>query len=248
MICLAVADNGDNHSLEKAQSIDTLCAVDGTSDGSLSDFRFHALAGQRIAIEIQAQRIGSTMDAVLRLLDASGKPIKTIDDEAVCPDGRFSHTFAVEGDYVLEVFDSRFAAGGRYRLRVGDFPIIDTPLPIAAALGSRVQCSFIGPDAALLPAREVQLPTAYAYKSIPIAAKLAEGKSSAWVPMLLRSEPHFAESASTTALVALHRSAVFSAPPTKSIASQFKARKGKPFASVGRLAVYRFQRCWSCNC
>ena len=79
-------DNGDNHLLEKAQAIETLCVVDGISDGGQSDFyQFHALAGQRIAMEIHAQRIGSTMDAVMRLLDSAGKTIQVVDDAAICP-------------------------------------------------------------------------------------------------------------------------------------------------------------------
>ena len=177
----SVVDNGANHQREKAQEITALCGVDGTSDGPLSDFyRFHASANQRVAFEVQAQRIGSAMDTVVRLLDASGKQLLLVDDEEGYPDSRFAFEFKQEGDYFVEVFDSRFAAGGRYRLRVGDFPIVSAPMPMAAQLGSRVQCSFVGPDAAILPAREVEIPAAYADESMNITVRLPEGKSSAW--------------------------------------------------------------------
>ncbi len=66
----SVVDNAANHQREQAQAINPMCGVDGNSDGPLSDFyRFHAQAGQRIAFEVHAQRLGSSMDPVLRLID-----------------------------------------------------------------------------------------------------------------------------------------------------------------------------------
>jgi len=182
----SVSDSGKNHQREQAQEIVSLCGVDGTSDGPLSDFyRLHAQAGERIAFEMHAQRLGSTMDSVMRLLDSAGKQLALTDDGESGADGRFAYEFKQEGDYIIEVFDSRFAAGGRYRLRVGDFPIITTPLPLAAQLSSRVLCSFVGQDSALVATREVEIPAAYAYDTMDIAVRLPEGKSSAWVPMLI---------------------------------------------------------------
>ncbi len=190
----SIVDNAANHQREQAQAIVPMCGVDGTSDGPLSDFyRFHAQAGQRIAFEVHAQRIGSTMDPVLRLLDATGKQVWMIDDEDGCPDSRFAFEFKDEGDYLLEVFDSRFAAGGRYRLRIGDFPIVSAPMPLAAQFGTRFECGFVGQDAAKLPAREVEIPTTYPYETMSIAARLPEGKSSSWVPMLLRTSVQVSE-------------------------------------------------------
>ena len=190
----SVVDNAANHQREQAQAINPLCGVDGTSDGPQSDFyRIHALAGQRIAFEVHAQRLGSAMDPVVRLLDAAGKPVLLIDDEEGCPDSRFAYEFKQEGDYFVEVFDSRFAAGGRYRLRIGDFPIVSAPMPMAAQLGSRIQCSFVGLDAAKIPAREVEIPSAYPYDTLNIAVRFPDGKSSAWVPMLLRSAAQVSE-------------------------------------------------------
>ncbi len=195
----SVLDNGTNHQREQAQEIASLAGIDGTSDGPLSDFyRFHAQAGQRIAFEVHAQRLGSTMDPVMRLLDSAGKQLALTDDDEGDADGRFAYAFKQEGDYVIEVFDSRFGAGGRYRLRVGDFPIITAPMPMAAQLSSRVQCSFVGQDSALVATREVEIPAAHAYDSLAIAARLPDGKSSAWVPMLIRTATQQVESGLTS--------------------------------------------------
>ena len=197
----SVVDNGANHQREQAQEISPLCGIDGTSDGPQSDFyRFHATAGQRIAVEVLAQRIGSTMDPVMRLIDSAGQQLLLVDDEEAGADGRFAFEFKQEGDFILEIFDSRFTAGGRYRLRVGDFPIVSGAMPLAAQVGSRVQCSFIGLDAERLAVQEVAIPASYPYESWNLAARLPEGKSSAWVPMLLRAAPQINESQSASSV------------------------------------------------
>ncbi len=70
------------------------------------------------------------------------------DDTAVGPDCRFSYQFAVEGDYWLEIHDSRNSAGGTlYQLRVGDFPIVNQCFPLAVRVGEKTQVAFTGPDA-----------------------------------------------------------------------------------------------------
>jgi Protein of unknown function (DUF1549)/Protein of unknown function (DUF1553) len=185
----SVADNGANHQKDQAQSITPSCAIDGTSDGPQSDFyRFHATANQRIAFEILAQRIGSTMDSVMRLLDANGNPILLADDDT-CPDSRFAHQFSQDGDYFIEVFDSRFASGGRYRLRVGDFPIVDATLPLAAQLGTQITASFVGQDASLVAPQTVTVPAESGLDSMTVAAKLPNGLAASWGLILLRGFP-----------------------------------------------------------
>jgi hypothetical protein len=55
--------------------------VPGTCDGVLmqpgqrDEWRFIAKKGQRLIVETQAQRIGSTLDSVLEILDAKGQPV-----------------------------------------------------------------------------------------------------------------------------------------------------------------------------
>ncbi len=187
----SLADNATNHQPDQAQQITTLCGIDGTSDGSLSDFyRFHVAANQRLAFEVHAQRLGSKMDAVLRLRNASGAILRQADDEANCPDSRFTYVFAEEGDYTVEIFDNRFVAGNRYRLRIGDFPLVDAVLPLAAKPGSQAQATFIGPDANLVAPMEVSIPADWSSTAFSVAAKVADGKSSGWGAMIVSPLEH----------------------------------------------------------
>ncbi len=192
----AVADNGDNHSIELAQSISSLCAVDGVCDGSQSDFyRLDVTQGQRLAIEIHTQSLLSVMDPVVRIRDATGDTLHLADDDTIGPDCRFSYRFAAAGEYTLEVHDNRHAAAGsRYHLRVGDFPILSHCYPLAIRRGERASLRFVGQDAAEVNGRELEIPAGFIGDSCAVNVRMDEGKSSAWMSVLASDHAQFSES------------------------------------------------------
>ena len=191
----SIPDNGSNHQKEQAQLVPKSCGIDGTCDGPLSDFyRLHANANEQLTFEVFAQRLGSKMDVVVRLYDASGKQLMSADDDSNGPDNRFRFRFPTEGDYLIEIFDNRFVAGGRYRMRIGEFPMIDATLPLAAQLGSRQSVRFIGPDSEILAAQDLEIPSSFDSESIPVFAKLPGGTASSWCTLLTSKFPQFSES------------------------------------------------------
>ncbi len=147
----SVADNGANKTIETAQPLPFPIAVDGACEAESFDYyKLNVVAGQRVSVEVVARRLGSPLDAVIRLLDASGRELAYSDDEAgLGSDGRFAHRFAEAGDYFLEIRDIRYQGGGnhRYRIRVGDFPLVSTPYPMAGQKGSTPKLLALGPDA-----------------------------------------------------------------------------------------------------
>ncbi len=197
----AVNDSGNNHSIETAQQLSTRSTVEGVCDASLSDFyRVHATAGERIAVEVHTQQLRSAMDPVLRVLNAAGDILIQADDSSVGPDCRFSYQFAEEGDYWLEIQDSRNSAGGApYQLRIGDFPIVNQCYPLAVRSGAKTSVAFTGPDGERLPSREIDVP-AEAQGTILVHARFDDGQSSSWVPLHCSRYPQFNESASTDGL------------------------------------------------
>ncbi|MCH2397957.1 MAG: hypothetical protein MK364_02525, partial [Pirellulales bacterium] len=143
----SVADNGKNHEIAQAQVLNAPIGVDGVSDGVVLDYYKVALkAGQRISVEVLAGRISSTFDPVLRLLTSTGAEIAVADDDpALGADCRLSHVAQADGDVIVEVADSKFAGGARYRLRVSDFPLVSTAYPLGGRVGSTTQFGFSGP-------------------------------------------------------------------------------------------------------
>jgi hypothetical protein len=143
----SVGEGGNNHAPDTAQAISLPAAIDGQCDGTLPDyFRFTAQAGQRTSCEVVATRLGWDFDPVVRVLDAAGNELLLADDDpATGPDTRLAFTAPASGDYLLELRDNRYKPGGRYRLRLGDFPLVTTPLPLVAQSGVPTDVRFRGP-------------------------------------------------------------------------------------------------------
>ncbi|MFO0818964.1 MAG: PPC domain-containing protein [Pirellulales bacterium] len=177
----SVADNGQNQSPAQAQAVTLPVAVDGVSDGSRYDYyKLTAAAGQRLAVEVFAGRLGNDYDPVVRLLDAAGKELAYADDDAgLGSDCQFAYTFAAAGEYLLEVRDNQYRAGGRYRLRLGDFPIVATafPLGVQVDVPSKVGGAGLGSEA--LPPGDVSIPAAAGGGRVAVGIKYPGGASSA---------------------------------------------------------------------
>jgi hypothetical protein len=143
----SVRDNGTNHLKEQAQGVVLPCAVDGKSDAAQSDFYSVMLeAGFTISVDCVAERLGSTMDPVVRIWGPQGTIVQQFDDSPNGPDVQATFTASVAGPYLIEVVDSRYAGEGRYRLRLGSFttPAIPYPFVIHPKNGSAVR--WIGAD------------------------------------------------------------------------------------------------------
>ena len=140
----ASPSSGTNHSLATAQLIAVPGAVDGSCVALRSDFfRIAAKKGERINMEVVAQRIGSPLDPWIRLLDDQGRELASNDDApGLGADARIDVRCPKTGHYFVEVRDTRHGGGAqhRYRLRVG--PPLPAPLPF---LTNRDIAPFTGP-------------------------------------------------------------------------------------------------------
>ncbi len=189
-----VLDNGNNHSVATAQPVSTLGAIDGVSEGSKFDhYKFTVTAGQRVAFEIQTQAIHSKMDPIVRLLHADGRVLHVADDDTTGPDCKFRFVFAEAGEYLLQVGESHYVAGGEYHLRIGDFPIIDHVFPLAVRRGENTKFSFTGLDSSLIVGPELVMPTELTEDFVSVSARTPEGHSSAWGMVAVSKLPQFVE-------------------------------------------------------
>src|SRR5207247_11195358 len=89
-----VAESGTNKTIASAQELKLPVAVDGNCEELRFDYyKFKAKQGQRVSVEVVANRLGSPLDPVVRLLDASGKELVYCDDDpATASDSRFRFT------------------------------------------------------------------------------------------------------------------------------------------------------------
>lgn len=190
----SVAELPDNHSPVTAQTIGMSAAIDAGGDGKHFDyFRLHAESGQEVTFEVLSQHLGSSFDPVVRLLTEDLRPLLDVDDEAIGPDCRFRYRFEKSGNYLLELHDNRFAAGGRYRLRIGNFPLVNFAYPPVAQRGTCAQMSFGGVDGARVASLSTQVPDRPLLESMSIVANFKDGGSPTWASIRLASGVQMSE-------------------------------------------------------
>jgi len=141
----SVASTGGNTSRAAAQAVTVPTAIDGAvPNQGWQYFKFSVTAGQRLAFEVVARRMGSSLDPMLRLLDASGRELAFNDDTpGLSGDAIIAHTFKDAGEYVVEMRDIKYGAGA-YRLRIGDFPVATVAYPLAVQRGVATPVTLAG--------------------------------------------------------------------------------------------------------
>ncbi|MFM7071178.1 MAG: hypothetical protein ACKO38_05215, partial [Planctomycetota bacterium] len=121
-------------------------AVHGTlRSATVDSYPIWVRAGQRLSFEVLASRFGTDADPLLTIRDATGRLIVERDnDPGVFFDCGFEHQFVAEGEYTVEVRDSRYlgAANWQYVLRIGRFPAVRFALPSAVKPGYATQMTL----------------------------------------------------------------------------------------------------------
>lgn len=232
-----IADNGKNHDLPVAQETPLPCAIDGLCDGTTFDYyRFIAKAGQRVSVDVIASRLGWDYDPVVRVLDGGGSEVLRADDNSGAgADCRFVFTAPADGPYVLELRDNRYKAGGRYRLRLGDFPLVSRVEPMAVQAGVPSEISFAGSNAVGL-APFTFLTTAANNRELPISVRSSSSQATGWSTLIVSDLPVHRESSqaikpdeSTPVTLPCAMAGVLEAPADKD-SFEFTATKGTPIS------------------
>lgn len=118
--------------------------------GEVHTFRIDAKAGEEIAAEVFARRLGSPLDSFLRLTDAKGHELASNDDVedqgagllTHVADSRLTYKFPAKGTYLLQVSNTERKGGPEYayRLRIGhpdpDFELRIVPASLNIRAGA----------------------------------------------------------------------------------------------------------------
>lgn len=190
----SVAQAGAPTAMAMAQPISVPCAVDGAVAILTTQFyKFTAAAGQTLSFEVLAHRIGSALDPTIRILDGRGRELAFNDDApGIYGDSRLTHTFRDAGEYTVELRDVRYQ-GGAFRLRIGDFPCVSTPYPLAVQAGTQASIQFAGSSIEGLPPVTVAAPTEPFVTAIPVSVRRPGGQSSGFASLTVAAQPQFLE-------------------------------------------------------
>ncbi len=142
---LEVEENGRP---ETAQEVTTPVVIDGRSaDNDVDFFRFRGTKGQQILVDARCARIGSGLDPTLRLTTLDGRFVDANDDTAgLNTDARLIATLPEEGEYLVEISDSRYQGQNRpaYRLVIGDVPVATELFPLGGRRGQTIGVELRG--------------------------------------------------------------------------------------------------------
>lgn len=112
---------GDNNTLEKGETIPAPIALSGRieSENDVDYFRFTAKKGESFTFEVHARRYQSSLDPVLRILNAKGARQNENDDlkegRFTCADAKIEDWSApADGDYFLELRDLHLRGGASF--------------------------------------------------------------------------------------------------------------------------------------
>lgn len=177
--------------------------VNGTLDGAERDrYRFQAAPGERIVLEVEARRVGSAIDPVLRLLDSEGSEIASNQEgPGIDVDARLDWQPTEAGEYVVEVHDARYSDQRRnfYRLKLiaaPDYEYADAVFPLGARRGEETRFELTGGSAATTRDVTRAVETENAFDSV---GPTATAKASAALPfrVVVGSHPEVLESETT---------------------------------------------------
>ncbi|MBL8793031.1 MAG: hypothetical protein JNM56_03940 [Planctomycetia bacterium] len=103
--------------------------------------------GQRLVIEVEARRLGSAVEPIVKLYDP--KRVQLAWAQGSNPlggDARLTATLPVDGMYTLELHDAQYKAGnpGRFRLKIGDLQFADLAFPLAGQRGGKTAFQLVG--------------------------------------------------------------------------------------------------------
>lgn len=142
----------DNSSFEKAQKLAALPVIvtGQCAGGDVDYFRFPARKGQKLVIEAESSRMASAVLPQLRLTDAEQRFLAADDTQSLDGDGRIVFDVQADGDYVVEISDSRYRGGNppHYRLKIAEYDVIEEVFPPGGKRGETIEFTLRGPTLA----------------------------------------------------------------------------------------------------
>jgi hypothetical protein len=177
-------------SASPAQKISLPTAIAGTcSAADVDRFSFEVVAGQTIAFEAVANRLGKYFDPLVTVRDSRRRiVIQRDNDVGLFFDCRFEHTFPKAGRYTVEIRDSRFRGNDTwgYVLRMGRFPVARVALPSAIQPGVKTGLTFpqLGSERFSINALASKDSRNFFY-----ALKREGDEASAWIPLFTSKLP-----------------------------------------------------------
>ncbi|HEY7154558.1 MAG TPA: c-type cytochrome domain-containing protein [Gemmataceae bacterium] len=167
-----VAEKEPNDSPRTGQRVKLPATIDGAIGraGDVDYYRFEAKAGQEIGVQIQPAEKAKKLETVLQLTDAEGHMLTE------STNGLLGYICPKAGVYALGVRDRDYRGdpGMKYRLTLGDLPIITSVFPLGVQRGTETEVHLQGVNLGPTRTVRVKVPADAAIGSrvpVPLAVK-----------------------------------------------------------------------------
>jgi hypothetical protein len=141
-------------------------ALHGSVAGSIVvSTRFAGKAGEKVLVEVEAQRLGSKLRPVVHLYDAKSRQIGWAwPRPALSGDARLEATLPADGTFTVSLHDAEYggATPGFFRLKIGQWSFVDQVFPPVVGKDQRA-VELLGPSS-----QHVELPSARKGRCLPL--------------------------------------------------------------------------------
>ena len=183
-----------NDMLSRAATAELPAGVWGTlaRPGDIDHIRFAGRRGQTIVCQLDGRRIGSTINAVLTLLDPEGNVVASNNEFDGQPDPLVAYTLPRDGVYGVRVTDLAMSGSAEhwYRVSIGELPLVTGVMPLAVQVGQPTELVLAGFN---LPAEARVSVTAAKPGSLPVPLDAAKYRTTRPLAVLATTEPEVVE-------------------------------------------------------
>jgi hypothetical protein len=195
----ATRDQEPNNSPEQATTLTFPTSIVGRIDvgGDVDSYRFEAKKGQHLVFDVNAARLGSPLDPVVVVLDASGhEQPRSVSHRGA--DYIIIFEPVTSGSYTLQVRDVQYRGGGDYAYRIdaGEIPLVESIIPAGGRRGGKIEVRAVGHNLSGHDVQTVDLADAQP-GVMPLRFKTSAGFSND-IPFLITDLPPVAEKGSNT--------------------------------------------------
>ncbi|QDT26358.1 hypothetical protein Enr10x_16590 [Gimesia panareensis] len=187
-----VLESEPNETRKSAQAVSLDVSINGcvSQKGDVDVYRFQASQGQRVVLECRAERIDSSLNAILEVFDSSGRRL-AVNRGFFGNDPLISFRAPGDGQYKVKVFDLVYSGSTNhfYRLDIDTGPRMLFTIPPVIQKGETTQVSIFGWNLNSLKNRsEQQLAQVEAVEAARRSLELGEDSKNRQ-PLLTQSSP-----------------------------------------------------------
>src|SRR5215469_10951479 len=148
--------------------------------GDTDSYQFSGKAGEELVFQVVASELGSDLESLLFLQDASGHTLAEAGRDASGADAVLTYKLLQDGKYTLSVTD-REKGGGMdhfYRINSGALPYVSSVFPLGVRAGQVAEVAVNGMNLGGVRSVKIQSPKAAdGWTTLPLDLKTTEGRS-----------------------------------------------------------------------